>query len=353
MKIKRFLILILSIAFIFSGCSADKETKDIITACSSHGSGAVTNFDHTALFLLNGKLYTFNESANKLELFCNNEKCEHRFSEVLTEPSQCPAALGKGYKIGSYNDELYAAVSDTEKCFKKLNHVLEIVGFECAFYENYFYYFSCGSLKRVKLVENAESETVLDNMAGSKDYQLNGMTFYDNILVMTGGLTSVDTWIYDADNKILTKSDIEATAVEYYDGKLYYLEGLEKTENVYTLFTYSIESGERRPLIDFTATSMNTRIAVDKDYIYLTMYENIQIDGRTSSSTLAVYTHDGKLVKEIALDAIENDMMKTVMCSNDTYIFFGNSNAIFDQSLYIIEKSTLKENDVVNLIRVN
>ena len=134
-----------------------------------------------------------------------------------------------------------------------------------------------GSLKRVKLTENAESEIVLEHMAGEEYYRLSKMTFFDDVLLINGGLDSIDT-----------------------------------------------------------------RIAVDEDYIYLTLFENIQSDGAALSSSLELYTHDGQLVKEISLNSIENDTMKTVMCSNSNCIFLGKLNAVFNESLYIIEKGSLE-----------
>lgn len=56
------------------------------------------------------------------------------------------------------------------------------------------------------------------------------------------------------------------------------------------------------------------------------------------------------LSNKISLNQIENDAMKTVMCSNSDYIFLGNSNAISDQSLYMIEKVSLTNDIAVNLI---
>ena len=194
-------------------------------------------------------LYTLNEDACGLELFCDIENCAHQFSSVLTEPFQCPAALGNGYIIGSFENELYAAVnaagwnlyqySAEEKSFKPLNHILEIVDFEGAFYQNYFYYFSEGSLKRVALEQNAESEYVLENMAGSKEYRLGEMAFFDDHLIMNGSLTTIDSWIYNASENELIKADIElkTESAEYCAGKLYYV----SPENI--LYSYTPENG--------------------------------------------------------------------------------------------------------------
>ncbi len=351
MKSTKYLILAFCILLICTGCTTVKQKPAPITSISTHGVGSVTNFDQNPLFLLNGMLYALDAATCELELFCDIENCAHHLSEVLTEPSSCPAALGKGFIIGSYEDKLYAAVngagwyiytySDTEKCFKLQNHILEISDFNGAFHKNYFYYFSLGSLKRIELVEDAESEIVLENLAGSEHYTLSGMAFFDDILVMNGGLTTVDTWIYNINSNELIKADIQSTTPEYYNGKLYFING---TEGEYTLYSYTPETEALDSLIEFRTTSMNTRIAVDDDYIYMTLYEDIQPDAAASSSTLAVYKHDGQLVKQIPLDPIENDAMKTVMCSNHTYIFLGNSNAIFDQSLWVIEKDSLWRN---------
>lgn len=99
--------------------------------------------------------------------------------------------------IGSHEDSLYVVAqdsgwnlyqySDDERCFKPLNHILEIVDMMvCAFHENYFYYFSQGSLKRVELTEGGESEIVLENMADNEYYRLEQMAFFDDMLVMSG-----------------------------------------------------------------------------------------------------------------------------------------------------------------------
>ena len=276
----------------------------------------------------------------------------------LKEPSSCPAALGKGYVIGSYEGSLYAAVQDSgwnlyqyfddEKCFKPLNHILEIADMMvCAFHENYFYYFSQGSLKRVELTEGGESEIVLENMADNENYRLEQMAFFDDMLIMSGGNISTDTWIYDMNSENLTKVNIGSGLPQYYEGKLYYI---NEAENPDILSSYTIETGEEAPVIEFASSAGNRKIAVDEDYIYITVLEDIQTDGMSKSSSLEVYTHDGQLVKDVSLDTIPNDIMKTVMCSNDTDVFLGNSNAVIDQTLYMIKKTDLAGDHTVNLI---
>ena len=49
-------------------------------------------------------------------------------------------------------------------------------------------------------------------------------------------------------------------------------------------------------------------------------------------------------------DGYMDDIMKTVMCSNDTDVFLGNSNAVIDQTLYMIKKADLAGDHTVNLI---
>ncbi len=347
MKRKKYLILVFVLILICTGCAAN-DKKSPILSISTYGSGAVTNFSEKPMFLLNGMLYTFDENRSELELFCDIENCSHQFSDVLTEPSGCPAALGTGYIIGSFDNELYAAVNDTgwklykysnaEKRFESLNHILEITDFYGAFHKNYFYYFSSGSLKRVKLTEDAESELLIEHMAGDEYYSLSSMTVFDELLLMTGGLTSIDSWIYNIETGELTKADIEPTAPAYYNGKLYYISG---NSNTYTLYSYTLDSAEKNAILEFTTESMNIRIFADEDYIYITTLEDIQEDGNSRSSSLSVYTHNGQFVKEIPLNPIENDAMKTVMCSTSDYIFLGSSNAVHDQSLYMIEKASL------------
>lgn len=358
MKLKKYLILVFCAILTCAGCSSEKNDNSI-TSVSSHGAGAVAYYEQTPVVLLNGMLYNLNEDACGLELFCDIENCAHQFSSVLTEPSQCPAALGNGYIIGSFENELYAAVnaagwnlyqySAEEKCFKPLNHILEIVDFEGAFYQNYFYYFSEGSLKRVALEQNAESEYVFENMAGSKEYRLGEMAFFDDHLIMSGSLTTIDAWIYNVNEGEIAKADIElkTESAEYCAGKLYYI----SPENI--LYSYTPENGNTEALVEFAEGLMNIYIAVDEDYIYATLLEDIQNDGTAAVSSLEIYTHDGQLVNEISLDPIENDMMKTVMCSNSKYIYLGSSYAQFDQSLYAIEKDALKEGNEIELVPVS
>lgn len=303
MNSKKYLILLFVIILICTNCTSCKKTNSI-TSVSTHGSGSVINFNDKPMFLLNGMLYTFNETHHELELFCNIENCNHQFSDNLAEPSQCPAALGKGYIIGSFGNELYAATkasgwylykySKEEKRFKSLNHVLEIVDFEGAFHKNYFYYFSSGSLKRIKLTEGAESELLIEHMAGDEYYRLSSMAFFGDFLLMTGGLTSIDTWIYNINTDKLIKANIEQASPEYYNGNLYYL---FKNNNSYTLYSYTVDSEDKKVLTKLTTESMNIRIAVDADYIYITVLENIQPDGNSSSSSLYIYTHNGQFVK--------------------------------------------------------
>lgn len=164
---------------------------------------------------------------------------------------------------------------------------------------------------------------------------------------MTGGITSIDTWIYNTNTGELIKANIEQTTPEYYNGNLYYV---CENNNTYTLYSYTVDSEEKNALAKLTTESMNIRIAADEDYIYITVLDDIQQDGNASSSSLSVYTHNGQLVKEISLNPIENDAMKTVLCSNSAYIFLGNSNPIFEQSLYVIEKDALKSDGTVNLV---
>ena len=359
MKPKKVLVIVfLCLLLMCSGCFATSDSSVEITAWSADGMGAVVNFNGQALFLLNGMLYTFDASADELQLFCDNDQCEHSISEDLTEPSSCPAALGKGYVIGSYKDSLYAAVqdsgwnlyqySDDEKCFKPLDHIWEIADtMVCAFHEKYFYYFSRGSLKRVELMEGGKSEIVLENMADDEYYTLDQMAFFDDLLVMSGGNVSTDTWIYDMNSENLTKVDFGSGLPQYYGGKLYYI---NEEKNPDVLSSYTVETGEEAHVIQFTSASGNRQIAVDKDYIYITVPEDMQTDGMSGYSGLEVYTHDGRLVKEVSLDTIPNDTMKTVMCSNDTDVFLGNSNAVSDQTLYMIDKAALAKAHTVELL---
>ena len=86
MKAKKlFVIVSLCLLLMCSGCLAASDSGGEITAWSPNGIGAAVNFNGQGLFLLNGMLYTFDASADELRLFCDNDQCEHSFSENLTE----------------------------------------------------------------------------------------------------------------------------------------------------------------------------------------------------------------------------------------------------------------------------